>query len=153
MDIFSLNNKIIIVTGASGLLGREHIEAIAAFGGTPVLIDLNQKILDEQVDILNNKYNINSSGFAVNITNEFEVKKNHEEIINKYGKIDGLVNNAANNPNVRLCTDNNITKMINTILPKTVVYKFIKIRGLTNKMAINRINNPNNGRFMFNLLI
>ena len=45
MDIFSLKNKIIVVTGASGLLGKEHIEAIASYGGTPVLIDLNQKIL------------------------------------------------------------------------------------------------------------
>lgn len=113
MNMFSLNNKIIIVTGASGFLGREHIEAIATFGGIPVLIDLNQKILDEQVDLLNSKYNINSSGFAVDITNEFEVKKNHEVIIKKYGKIDGLVNNAANNPKVENTNEVNFSRLEN----------------------------------------
>ena len=113
MDMFSLNNKIIKVTGASGLLGREHIEAIAAFGGTPVLIDLNQKILDEQVNILNSKYNIFSSGFSVDITNEIEVEKNQQEIINKYGKIDGLVNNAANNPKVENTNEVNFSRLEN----------------------------------------
>jgi NAD(P)-dependent dehydrogenase (short-subunit alcohol dehydrogenase family) len=113
MDMFSLNNKIIIVTGASGLLGREHIEAIAAFGGTPILIDLNQKTLDEQVNILNSKYNINSSGYAVDITNEIDVKNNQQEIIKKYGKIDGLVNNAANNPKVENTNEINFSRLEN----------------------------------------
>jgi NAD(P)-dependent dehydrogenase (short-subunit alcohol dehydrogenase family) len=113
MNIFSLNDKIIIVTGASGLLGREHVEAIASFGGTPLLIDLSQNSLDEQVKILNSKYNINSSGYAVDITNENEVKKNQQEIISKYGKIDGLVNNAANNPKVENTDEMNFSRLEN----------------------------------------
>ena len=80
MDIFSLKNKIIVVTGASGLLGKEHIEAIASYGGTPVLIDLNQKTLDEQVALLNQKYNVNSIGYAVDITNELEIKNNQHPV-------------------------------------------------------------------------
>jgi hypothetical protein len=46
MDLFSLKGKVIIVTGASGLLGREHIEAIASYGGIPVLIDLNREVIE-----------------------------------------------------------------------------------------------------------
>ena len=113
MDLFTLKNKIIIVTGASGLLGREHVEAIATFGGTPILIDLNQQVLDEQVILLNKKYNTNASGYAVDITNEFEVKNNQEIIINKYKKIDGLVNNAANNPKIENNTKINFSRLEN----------------------------------------
>ena len=46
-NIFSLNNRVIIITGAVGLLGRMHAEAIAAFGGIPVLIDLKLHELNE----------------------------------------------------------------------------------------------------------
>jgi NAD(P)-dependent dehydrogenase (short-subunit alcohol dehydrogenase family) len=113
MDLFTLKNKVIIVTGASGLLGREHIEAIASFGGTPILLDLNQNVLDEQVNILNNKYKINSSGYVVDITNENEIKANLEILLNKYGKIDGLVNNAANNPKVENTENINFSRLEN----------------------------------------
>ena len=51
--MFSLKNRVIIVTGASGLLGREHVDAIACFEGTPILLDLNQTVLDSQVLELN----------------------------------------------------------------------------------------------------
>ena len=37
-DLFKLDGKFFI-TGVAGLLGREHAEAIACFGGTPVLLD------------------------------------------------------------------------------------------------------------------
>ena len=43
MKMFSLKNKVIVITGACGLLGKEHVKAIAKSGGIPVLIDLNQK--------------------------------------------------------------------------------------------------------------
>jgi len=113
MDLFTLKNKIIVVTGASGLLGREHVEAIASFGGTPILLDLNQEILNEQVALLNKKYNTNASGYAVNITDEIEVKNSQKIIIDKYNKIDGLVNNAANNPKIEQNSKINFSRLEN----------------------------------------
>lgn len=111
--MFSLKDKVIVVTGASGLLGREHIDAIASFGGIPVLLDLNQDILNSQVIELNNKYNLNSSGFAVDITSEIQVKEISDLIIENYGRIDGLVNNAANNPKVENNSDINFSRLEN----------------------------------------
>jgi NAD(P)-dependent dehydrogenase (short-subunit alcohol dehydrogenase family) len=113
MNLFSLKDKIIIVTGASGLLGREHVKAIVNAGGIPILLDLNQSILDEQVAELNNKYNLNISGYAVDITDEELVKINCNIIIKKYGKIDGLVNNAANNPKVESSSEVNFSRLEN----------------------------------------
>lgn len=111
MDIFSLKDKVIIVTGASGLLGREHVEAIANAGGIPVLLDLNEGILDEQVRSLNEKFNITTRGYAVDITIESMVEHNCGEIIKFFGRIDGLVNNAANNPKVENSEEKNFSRL------------------------------------------
>jgi len=111
MDLFSLKNKIVIVTGASGLLGREHVTAIADAGGTPVLLDLNEEVLHEQVLNLNRNYKIEASAFTVDITNESQIDKSCKAIIAKYGKIDGLVNNAANNPKVENTIDINFSRL------------------------------------------
>ena len=44
--LFRLDNKVIVITGATGLLGAQHAEAVACYGGTPILLDLNQESLD-----------------------------------------------------------------------------------------------------------
>jgi NAD(P)-dependent dehydrogenase (short-subunit alcohol dehydrogenase family) len=111
LDLFSLEGKNIIVTGASGLLGREHVKAIISAGGTPILLDLNQEILDIQVFELNKINNTTILGYAVDITDEKQVKKNCAEIIKKYGKIEGLVNNAANNPKVENSVEINFSRL------------------------------------------
>ena len=103
-NLFSLDGKVIVITGASGLLGSKHAEAVACFGGIPILIDLYQEDVNNLANKLNSKYNTNATGFACDITNEDAVKINAELLVKKYGKIDGLVNNAANNPKVE---DNN----------------------------------------------
>ena len=112
-DIFRLNDKVIVVTGASGLLGEKHAEAIACYGGTPVLIDLSEDKINKIVEQLNEKYNVNSMGYVVDVTDEEAVKKNVSEVIQKYGKIDGLINNAANNPKVEDSENINFSRLEN----------------------------------------
>ena len=99
-NIFSLDDKIVVITGACGLLGQKHAEAVAAFGGTPVLLDLSQQDIDKLSIKIQKEYGVNASGLAVDITNEDEVARSSRWVIEKYGKIDSLVNNAANNPKV-----------------------------------------------------
>ena len=40
-NIFEIKNKVVVITGAAGLLGKMHAEAVAAYGGIPILIDIN----------------------------------------------------------------------------------------------------------------
>lgn len=112
-NLFRLDNKVIIVTGAAGLLGRKHVEAISCFGGTPVLLDLFQEEVDNLADQMNQKYKVNAIGFSVDISDENSVSKNSKFIIDKFGKIDGLVNNAANNPKVEESEDINFSRLEN----------------------------------------
>ena len=112
-ELFRLDNKIIIITGATGLLGRKHAEAIACYGGTPILLDLSQGVVDDFSNELNAKYNTNAIGFAIDITNEQAIANNAKLLIGKFGKIDGLVNNAANNPKVEESSDKNFSRLEN----------------------------------------
>ena len=44
-NLFSLKNKIILITGAAGLLGQHHAEAVLKYEGKVILIDINKKKL------------------------------------------------------------------------------------------------------------
>ena len=112
-NIFRLDGKVIIVTGATGLLGRKHSEAIAAYGGTPILLDINASGLEKLELELNEKYDVKASGYVLDITDEKQVEENSKEILVKYGHIDGLVNNAANNPKVESDSKINFSRLEN----------------------------------------
>ena len=112
-NIYRLDGKVIVITGAAGLLGRKHAEAIACYGGTPILLDLSEQTVNKLADELNNKYNVDSVGFFIDITNEDAIKNNVNQIIESFGKIDGLVNNAANNPKVEDSSEVNFSRLEN----------------------------------------
>jgi NAD(P)-dependent dehydrogenase (short-subunit alcohol dehydrogenase family) len=112
-ELFSLSEKVIVITGAAGLLGEKHAEAVAAYGGTPVLLDLSQTAVDLLAEKLNKQYKTNAVGFSIDITNESKVELVSNEVFRKFGKIDGLVNNAANNPKVEETSEKNFSRLEN----------------------------------------
>ena len=112
-SLFSLDGKIIVITGATGLLGRKHAEAVAAYGGHPVLIDLSEEAVISLASDLNKQFGTNASGCQVDITDEDRIEENVQELLEKYGRIDGLVNNAANNPKVEDSSEKNFSRLEN----------------------------------------
>ncbi len=112
-NLFSLSGKIVVITGAAGLLGEKHAEAVAAYGGTPVLLDLSQTAVDVLAEKLNKQYKTNAIGFSIDITNESKVESVSNEVFKRFGKIDGLVNNAANNPKVEATSEKNFSRLEN----------------------------------------
>jgi len=77
-----LQNKIIIVTGGSGLIGRAIVQDIAQKGGIAINADISvETYLDK--GLLN-----------VDITNDDSIEKGIQSVITHFGRIDGLVNNA-----------------------------------------------------------
>ena len=112
-NLFSLSGKIVVITGAAGLLGEKHAEAVAAYGGTPVLLDLSQTAVDVLAEKLNKQYKTNAIGFSIDITNESKVESVSNEVFKRFGKINGLVNNAANNPKVEATSERNFSRLEN----------------------------------------
>lgn len=126
--IFSLKNRIIIITGAAGLLGQEHAYSVAMAEGTPILIDINKEKVNNLAKELNKKYSVDAIGYKVDITNEKEIIKNSKKIIARYKKIDGLVNNAANNPKIEEDSKKNFSRLEN--FPQNIWNEDISV-GLT----------------------
>src|ERR1700744_2079384 len=93
MDIFSLKDKTAIVTGALGLIGKKHCEALANAGANVVVADVNEAKSIEFAAQLGS----NHLGLGVDVTSETSLKAARDKIIAKYGTIDVLVNNAAIN--------------------------------------------------------
>jgi NAD(P)-dependent dehydrogenase (short-subunit alcohol dehydrogenase family) len=98
--LFDLSGKVIVITGAVGLLGREHAEAVARAGGTPVLLDIHEDGAKALAAELQTQHSVEATGWYVDITSEENVAANCVALLSHYGRIDGLINNAANNPKV-----------------------------------------------------
>ena len=103
MSAVEFNNRVAIVTGAGGGLGRSHALALAARGVKVVVNDLggsvdgtggSETMAEKVVAEI-----IAAGGEAIangaNVTNEVEVQAMVDETIAKWGKIDILVNNAG----------------------------------------------------------
>jgi NAD(P)-dependent dehydrogenase (short-subunit alcohol dehydrogenase family) len=93
MDLFSLKNKTAIVTGALGLIGKKHCEALALAGANVVVADKDEIACETFAKALG----INHLGVKMDVTNESDLKENRAIILKKYKTIDILVNNAAIN--------------------------------------------------------
>jgi NAD(P)-dependent dehydrogenase (short-subunit alcohol dehydrogenase family) len=112
-NLFNLSGKVFVVTGACGLLGRSHCDAIARVGGIPVVLDLDQLQTENLASEISQKYSVECKGFSVDITNEEQIAENANSLTSIFGKIDGLVNNAANNPKVENSDDKNFSRLEN----------------------------------------
>lgn len=99
LDKFKLDNQLIVITGGAGLLGRKHAEAVLDAGGMTVLLDISKEALDRAVGELGEKYGGHRiCGMPADITSREGLEKIRDEILCRYKAIDGLINNAANNP-------------------------------------------------------
>ncbi|UCH64593.1 MAG: SDR family oxidoreductase [Ignavibacterium sp.] len=92
-EIFSLDNKVALVTGALGLIGRHHCEALAEAGANVVVCDLDSVKCIDFAKTLPQK----SIGVAADITKKKSVKELLDKVTKEFGQIDVLVNNAAIN--------------------------------------------------------
>lgn len=79
---FDINGKVVVVTGATGYLGRGYCKELGEAGATVIGWDARESEGVEKVDI----------------TDEEQVEKAVADIVLKHGHIDGLINNAAMNP-------------------------------------------------------
>ncbi len=91
----SLGGKVAIVTGAAGLLGREHCVAFARAGASVVVADLEAAAPERVAATLAAEYGVRALGVAVDITDPGSVTALHERVRHELGEVDVLVNNAA----------------------------------------------------------
>jgi len=93
-DLFKLTNKVAIITGGMGALGRAIAISLATFGADIVIAD---KVVKGVEQIKKEFADLNKKPFFIkaDVSNLTDVNNMVKETLNKFGKIDILVNNAG----------------------------------------------------------
>jgi NAD(P)-dependent dehydrogenase (short-subunit alcohol dehydrogenase family) len=95
---FDLTDRVVVITGGAGLLGKRHAIAVARAGGTPVLVDLREADARHEAAVIGAEFGVKASAFAADISDPTGVRRLFDAVIARYERVDVLINNAANNP-------------------------------------------------------
>ncbi len=94
--MFSLEGKVIVVTGGTGILGTSFVNAIIEAGGKVAILNTNELKGAMAVAAIKAKGG-DAIAIAGSVLDEDKMKAARDIILEKYGKIDGLVNAAGGN--------------------------------------------------------
>ncbi len=99
LEQYKIKDKVVVITGGAGLIGRKHTEAVLEGEGIPVLLDIFETPLAKAKEEMLAKYPGSAiETYVADITDRASLETVRDELLAKYGHIDGLINNAANNP-------------------------------------------------------
>ena len=96
--LFELSNKVIILTGSAGRLGTNFAHILGDAGANLILVDIDDKKIEKLDKTISKKFGIKTICSNANITQKTELEELCKLAIKKFGKIDGLVNNAFYSP-------------------------------------------------------
>lgn len=100
MDL-NLRDKVFIVTGGAKGIGRAIVLALAREGGIPIIVGRNE---DDNISVRREVEILGGEALTIQaeLSNPDECVRAVEEALARYGRIDGLVNNAGHNDGVGL---------------------------------------------------
>jgi NAD(P)-dependent dehydrogenase (short-subunit alcohol dehydrogenase family) len=165
---FSLKGKVIVVTGGTGILGNSFVNAIVEAGGSVGILGRNAEVANARAEAINQAGG-SALALVADVMNQEELTRCKDQMIEKYGKIDGLVNAAGGNQPQGLLKpeddvfDMNIDGMKSvmdlnlwgTIIPTKIFGKsiaatgkgsIINISSMNSKRAITRVLGYNMGK-------
>ena len=96
MNLFNIEKKIILVTGACGVLGGGIAKYLLEQGATVILLHYKEVPLKNAVHDLKS-ISENVEGYVCNVVEEKSLQEVAKKIINTFGKIDALINAAGGN--------------------------------------------------------
>lgn len=89
-----LADKVIVITGGAGFLGRQFCSAVSRQGGIAVVADINVEAATAVSDEILSKYPGRAEAASLDITSCESIQTLMVRLIEKYGRIDAVVNNA-----------------------------------------------------------
>jgi NAD(P)-dependent dehydrogenase (short-subunit alcohol dehydrogenase family) len=108
-SVFDLTGRVAVITGGAGLLGEQHARAIAGAGGIPVLLDVSPcaRVKAQQLAA---EFGVPAWSRITDITQFQDLTLCLQEILERFGRLDILINNAANNPKMESPANVNFTR-------------------------------------------
>src|SRR5688572_18550539 len=105
---FSLENKVIIITGATGVLGESFVQGVADMGGKVVLLGRNEDVGNQRAQELTSKGK-DALFIKTDVLSREDLQVAKDAVISRFGKIDGIVNAAGGNlPEAVIAPDKDI---------------------------------------------
>ena len=95
-DFFKVNEKVVVVTGATGILAGGAAQYLQKNGATVVYMGRNQEKVDRVLSE-SGKISDNCMGLTCDVLDEKALYEGYVKVLEKYGQIDALINGAGGN--------------------------------------------------------
>ncbi len=137
-ELFNIKDKVIVITGGTGVLGTSMVEYLAAHGAKVAVLARNKQKGDELIQ------KVKADGrdaifLQTDVTDEKVLDQNAKDIIGKYGKVDVLINGAGGNmPGATIGPENTIfdlkvddfrkvvdLNLMGTVVPSLIFAKYM----------------------------
>ena len=100
--LFDLSDKVVIITGAAGLLGTQYAYGLSQAGANVVLADIDLKKCKSTEKEIKRKFHTTPMSLKLDLTKPKSISSMTTSVIKKFSKIDVLVNNAAYQGNTKI---------------------------------------------------
>lgn len=94
-NLFNLKDKVVIITGGAGLLGRQYANALANLGAVPIIADMDGALAEQIASEFEKKYNTKVLGLQVDVASKKSLESCRDKVLGEFGRIDVLINNAG----------------------------------------------------------
>ena len=94
-ELMNLQGRVALVTGGGGHIGSAMCEALAELGASVVVLDIAEETCVDVADRIRQDYAVETLPLIVDLANEDEVLSVPELVLQRFGGLDILVNNAA----------------------------------------------------------
>ncbi|MDQ1296515.1 MAG: hypothetical protein QG611_493 [Bacteroidota bacterium] len=97
MNELNLKNKVAVITGGAGIICSEMARSLAAQGVKTVILDLNKEAATAVAEKIEKEFKTPSIGVSASVLDKSSLEKAKQEIYDKFGEVDILINGAGGN--------------------------------------------------------
>lgn len=92
-----LNGKVCVITGGGGVIGTVLAKGLASVGVKLAVLDIKKEFADKVADEIIKEYGTEAIGVEANVLSKDSLIEAKKVILNKYSKVDILINGAGGN--------------------------------------------------------
>lgn len=95
-NLFCVKDKVVVITGAAGILGTSMVHHFAEEGANVVVLDRNEEAGNKLISDVTSKGGV-AVFFYTDVLDKERLEQNYADIMERFGRIDVLINAAGGN--------------------------------------------------------